>query len=56
VQALRELKITPYTAIGGHPSETGKQRKTAIDRRTLRHPAMASVNVVASGSRRCSTG
>jgi hypothetical protein len=37
VQALRARRITPRIAIGGHLTKTGKQRKTAIDGRTLRH-------------------
>ena len=37
VQALREREVTPHIAIDGHLTKTGKQRKTAIDGRTLRH-------------------
>jgi transposase len=37
VHALRERKVTSHIAIDGHLSKTGKRRKTAIDRRTLRH-------------------
>jgi hypothetical protein len=29
--------VTPHIAIDGHLTKTGKRRKTAIDRRTLRH-------------------
>lgn len=35
---LRARRITPHIAIDGHLTKTGKQRKTAIDRRTTRHP------------------
>ena len=35
---LRGRSITPHIAINGHLTKTGKRRKTAIDRRTLRHP------------------
>jgi transposase len=38
VQELRERDVTPHIAIDGHLSNTGKARKTAIDRRTLRQP------------------
>ena len=34
---LRARKVTPHIAIDGHLTKTGKRRKTAIDRRTLRH-------------------
>ena len=37
VADLRARKITPHIAIDGHRTKTGKRRKTAIDRRTLRH-------------------
>jgi transposase len=37
VQALRHRKVTPHIAIDGHLTKTGKRRKTAIDKRTLRH-------------------
>src|ERR1700730_2207601 len=35
---LRGRSITPHIAINGHLTKTGKRRKTAIDRRPLRHP------------------
>ncbi len=38
VTDLRERRITPHIAIDGHLTKTGKRRKTAIDRRTTRHP------------------
>ena len=38
VTDLRARRVTPHIAIDGHLSKTGKRRKTAIDRRTLRHP------------------
>lgn len=34
---LRQRQVTPHIAVDGHLSKTGKPRKTAIDRRTLRH-------------------
>lgn len=34
---LRDRSVTPHIAISGHLTKTGKRRKTAIDRRTLRH-------------------
>jgi transposase len=37
VDALRARRATPHIAINGAVSKTGKVRKTAIDRRTLRH-------------------
>jgi transposase len=38
VQDLRSRSVTPHIAIDGHLTKTGKRRKTAIDRRCLRHP------------------
>ena len=38
VAELRARKVTPHIAIDAHLTKTGKRRKTAIDRRTLRHP------------------
>ena len=38
VTDLRARRVTPHIAIDGHLSKTGKRRKTAIDKRTLRHP------------------
>ncbi len=38
VAELRARKVTPHMAIDGHVTKTGKRRKTAIDRRTTRHP------------------
>ena len=35
---LRARRVTPHIAIDGHLTKTGKRRKTAIDRRTTRHP------------------
>lgn len=34
---MRERSVTPHIAIDGHPTETGKPRATAVDRRTTRH-------------------
>jgi transposase len=41
VEALRERHVSPHIAIDGHVTKTGKQRKTAIDRRTTRHVGYA---------------
>lgn len=38
VTDLRDRVVTPHVAIDGHPSQTGRRRKTAVDKRTLRHP------------------
>jgi transposase len=37
VHDLRDRSVTAHIAIDGHLSKTGKQRKTAVDRRTTRH-------------------
>ena len=52
----RARKVTPHIAVNGAISKTGKRRKTAIDRRTTRHPAMRSASGSASASRRPSAG
>lgn len=41
VRSLRARKVTPHIAINGSVSKTGKVRKTAIDKRTTRHPGYA---------------
>jgi transposase len=41
VQNLKGRSVTPHIAINGHLSKTGKRRKTAIDKRTLRHAGYA---------------
>jgi transposase len=41
VAALRARRVTPHIAVDGRVSKLGKVRKTAIDRRTLRHPGYA---------------
>jgi IS5 family transposase len=41
VDALRARKVIPHIAVDGHPTKTGKQRKTRIDGRTTRHPGYA---------------
>jgi transposase len=41
VQALKNRSVTPHIAVDGHLSKTGKARKTAIDKRTLRHVGYA---------------
>ena len=38
---LRNRKVTPHIAVNGAVSKLGKVRKTAIDRRTTRHPGYA---------------
>ena len=38
VEALRARRVTPHIAIDGNVRKTGKPRKTAIDKRTTRHP------------------
>ena len=38
VEALRARRVTPHITIDGHVRKTGKPRKTAVDRRTTRHP------------------
>ena len=38
---LRQRKVTPHIAVNGTVSKTGKVRKTAIDKRTTRHPGYA---------------
>jgi len=39
---LRARNVTPHIAIDGHRTKTGRYRKTAIDRRTTRHPGYAA--------------
>ena len=41
VQALKERNVTPHIAINGSISRNGVPRKTAVDRRTTRHPGYA---------------
>ena len=38
VGALRARRVTPHLAVNGALSKSGRPRKTAIDRRTTRHP------------------
>jgi transposase len=38
VGELRDRNVTPHIAVDAHLTKTGKTRKTAIDRRTTRHP------------------
>ena len=38
VHDLRARRVTPHIAVNATVSKTGKTRKTAIDRRTTRHP------------------
>ena len=42
IDDLRRREITPHIAIDGHRTKTGRRRKTAIDRRTTRHPGYAA--------------
>ena len=46
VEALRERAVTPHIAIDGHVRKSGKPRKTAIDKRTTRHPGHAISQVI----------
>jgi IS5 family transposase len=46
VEALREREVTPHIAINGHVRKSGRARKTAIDRRTIRHPGYAISQVI----------
>ena len=41
IEDLRARKVTPHIAIDGNVRVTGKPRKTAIDKRTTRHPGYA---------------
>jgi hypothetical protein len=41
VEDLRGRRITPHVAVNGHPTKTGKRRRTAIDGRTIRHRGYA---------------
>jgi transposase len=41
VQALKERNVTPHIAINGRISRHGIARRTAVDRRTTRHPGYA---------------
>jgi transposase len=41
VATLRAERVTPHIAVDGHVRVSGKPRKTAIDRRTTRHPGYA---------------
>lgn len=38
VTDLRARRVTPHIAIDGHVRKSGKPRKTAVDKRTVRHP------------------
>ena len=38
VAALRDLEVTPHVARNNAPTKTGRQRQSAIDARTTRHP------------------
>ena len=41
IHELRDRAVTPHIAIQGHNTKTGKRRKTAMDRRTIRHSGYA---------------
>lgn len=41
VQAVKQRNVTPHIAINGTISRNGIPRKTAVDRRTTRHPGYA---------------
>ncbi len=46
VENLRAREVTPHVAIDGHVRVTGKPRKTAIDKRTTRHPGYAISQII----------
>jgi len=46
VNTLRQRRVTPHVAIDGHVRKSGKPRKTAVDRRTTRHPGYAISQVI----------
>lgn len=46
VTTLRRRKVTPHIAIDGHATKTGKRRRTAVDRRTTRHPGYAVSQII----------
>lgn len=46
VTTLRGLNITPHIAINGSKTSSGKRRKTAIDRRTTRHPGYGISQII----------
>jgi transposase len=43
---LRGRNVTPHIAIDGHVRVSGKPRKTAVDRRTIRHPGYAVSQII----------
>jgi transposase len=46
VEDLRARKVTPHVAVDGHVRVSGRPRKTAIDKRTTRHPGYAISQVI----------
>jgi transposase len=46
VEALRQRQVTPHIAIDGHVRKTGRPRKTAIGKRTTRHPGYAVSQII----------
>jgi len=46
VKTLQAENVTPHIAVDGHATKTGKTRKTAVDRRTLRHAGYAVSQMV----------
>jgi transposase len=38
---LRQRSVTPHIAVNAHRTKTGKTRRSALDRRTTRHPGYA---------------
>jgi transposase len=41
IAALRQMLVTPHVTIDGHVRKNGTPRRTALDRRTTRHPGYA---------------
>ena len=56
VQALKERNVTPHIAINGAIGRHGIARKTAVDRRTTRHPGYAISQCIRKRRRRSSAG
>ncbi|MCW8088522.1 IS5 family transposase [Sabulicella glaciei] len=46
VEGLRARGVTPHIARNDHKTKTGKRRRSAIDRRTTRHPGYAVSQVI----------
>lgn len=46
IDELRDRNVTPHIAIDGHIRVSGTPRKTALDRRTTRHPGYAVSQII----------